>query len=37
MYTRALAFDPKTTGIIVIVIHSGWMRTDMDEATLYPN
>ncbi len=29
MYIRALSFDPKTTGITVIAIHSGWMRNDM--------
>jgi NAD(P)-dependent dehydrogenase (short-subunit alcohol dehydrogenase family) len=29
MYTRSLAFDPQTNGIIVISLHPGWVRTDM--------
>ncbi len=29
MYTRALAFDESTDGIIVIALHPGWVSTDM--------
>jgi NAD(P)-dependent dehydrogenase (short-subunit alcohol dehydrogenase family) len=29
MFTRALACDPEAQGIIVTMIHPGWVRTDM--------
>lgn len=29
MYTRSLAFDFQTDGIIVVSLHPGWVRTDM--------
>jgi NAD(P)-dependent dehydrogenase (short-subunit alcohol dehydrogenase family) len=38
MFTRALAWDQNLTGVIVIAIHPGWVRTDMggDRAPLSP-
>jgi NAD(P)-dependent dehydrogenase (short-subunit alcohol dehydrogenase family) len=38
MFTRALAWDENLTGVIVIAIHPGWVRTDMggDLAPLSP-
>ncbi len=38
MFTRALAWDENLTGVIVIAIHPGWVRTDMggDLAPLLP-
>jgi NAD(P)-dependent dehydrogenase (short-subunit alcohol dehydrogenase family) len=38
MLTRALAWDENLTGVIVIAIHPGWVRTDMggDLAPLSP-
>lgn len=38
MFTRALAWDEDLTGVIVIALHPGWVRTDMggDLAPLPP-
>ena len=39
MYTRLMAFDPQMTGIRVVAMHPGWVRTDMggSEAALSPD
>ncbi len=29
MFSRCMAWDPETTGIITIALHPGWVRTDM--------
>lgn len=29
MYSRCMAWDPETDGIITIALHPGWVRTDM--------
>ena len=38
MLTRALAFDLRDAGVVVVMVHPGWVQTDMggDGARLTP-